>query len=187
MRNQDPSKMSSQLARVLSIRRIRLRTKLSSSTHENTTTSTNHSTNAPFTHSIWTPYSNQHQVCRIPYSTGRAQTFRSRTRALRSCFADSACGWKLCEAWHSSVGSKTLWVSHPTSYGRPIVTTLWTILPYRFDSSFIPFTRINNQRYPCHPDGFSSSQSEAYFHPTQQNLTVRVYNQQALIDSYRSR
>jgi hypothetical protein len=65
-------------------------------------------------------------------------------------------------------------VGFPSYYGRPIATTLRTILPYRFDSSFHPTLESTIRIYSCHPDGFSSSQSEAYFHPTQQNMTTRV-------------
>jgi hypothetical protein len=65
-------------------------------------------------------------------------------------------------------------VGFPSYYGRPIATTLRTILPYRFDSSFHPTLESTIRIYSCHPDGFSSSQSEAHFHPTQQNMTTRV-------------
>jgi hypothetical protein len=149
MRDQDPSKTSSRLTRMLSMRRIRLRTNRARALIKMLPHPQSHSTNAPFTHSIWTPYLDQHQVCRISYSTGRAQLFR------RQCvWVKTLQGLAFLRRLEHPVG-------FPSYYGRPIVTTVWTILPYRFDSSFIPFTRINNQRYSCHPDNFSSSQSEA--------------------------
>jgi hypothetical protein len=129
MRNQDPSKMSSRLTRVLSMRRIRLQTNWARALMK------------MLPHPQFTQQT--HPLRRIPYSTGRAQTFRSRTRALRSCFADSACGWKLCRLGISPQARKPcgfpilLWQTHsnyPSNHSS---------LPIRLLISSHP--RINNQ------------------------------------------
>jgi hypothetical protein len=175
MRNQDPSKTSSRLTYILSMRRIRLRTNPSSSTHENATTSIN-SLNKRTLYAL--------DLNSLLISTPSVQnSLLDRARADISQYARAAQLFRRQCVWVKTLQGLAFFrrLENPMGflsyYGRPIVTTLWTILPYRFDSSFISSTRINNQRYSCHLDGFSSSQSETYFHPTQQNLTVRAYDQ----------
>jgi hypothetical protein len=175
MRNQDPSKTSSRLTCVLSIRRIRLWINPSSSTHENAITSTN-SLNKRTLYAL--------DLNSLLKSTSSVQnSLLDRARADISQYARAMQLFRKQYVWVKTLQGLAFFrrlenpVGFPSYYGRPIVITLWTILPYRFDFSFILSTRINNQRYPCHPDGFSSSQSETYFHLTQQNLTVRAYDQ----------
>ena len=93
-------------------------------------------------------------------SAGGSQALRSCSQALRARFV-----WvKILHSWHSSAGSKTLWISHPTMVIHSNYLSNHPFLPIRL---LIPPQLSNQQRkYLYHPDGFSSSQSEAYSTPT---------------------
>lgn len=96
-----------------------------------------------------------HQACE--FST--QGTDAGVSQALHSCFAGTARAFvwvKTLHSWHSSAGSKTLWVTHQL-YGRPIAPTLRTypllptcLLTHASDSNhgrmrFEPYTQATSQ------------------------------------------
>ena len=114
----------------------------SSSTLENATTHQSLNKRTLYALDLTTYYSNQHWACRIPYSTGRARAFRSCARVAQ--LFRRQCVWvKTLQAWHSSAGSKTLWVTH-LLHGWPIVPTLRT---YSSTSDLTPHTHASDSNH----------------------------------------
>jgi hypothetical protein len=142
MRNQDPSKTSSRLARVLSIRQIRLQTNWARALMKMLPHPNSLNKRTLFALDLTTHYSNQHWACRIPYSTGRTRAFQSCVCAVQ--LFRRQCVWvKTLQAWHFSTGLKTLWVTH-LLYGRLIAIHPSNLFLYFWlDSSHTQATQVN--------------------------------------------
>ena len=96
-----------------------------------------HSTNAPFTHSIWrlpTQITPREWIIR---SSHKRRRFAGVAQLFRRHLCARLCEWKLCILSISSAGSKILWVTY-LLYSRLIVSILRI---YSSTSDLSPHTR----------------------------------------------
>jgi hypothetical protein len=154
MRNQDPSKTSSRLARVLSRRRIQLRTNWARALENATTPKFTQQTH---------PFRTRFDDSLLKSTLSVQNSLLDRARAGISQHARAAQLFRRQFVWVKTLQGLVFLrrlenlIGFLSYYSRPIVTTLWIILPYWFDSSFYPILKSIIRIYSYHPDGFSLS------------------------------